>query len=141
MVKEVKLYVLDTSALFAFLDDEDGAGVVEDLLKKAQKGEIGIIVPLSCLGEVYYITKQRKGVEEAKKVTATVKEFPVELAGLSEEEILFASDFKADYSISLADSYVAGIASLYKAIVVTKDPEFKEIEKDKKLEFLWIQDR
>ena len=140
MAKEVKLYVLDTSALFAFLDDEEGADVVEDLLKKAQKGKIGVIVPLSCLGEVYYITKQRKGVEEAKKVTATVKEFPVELAGLYEEEILCASDFKADYSISLADSYVAGIASLYQAIVVTKDPEFKGIEKDKKLEFLWMQD-
>lgn len=139
MAEKVKMYLMDTSALFAFLDDEPGADKVENLLEMAQKGKIKIIIPLSCIGEVYYITKQRKGIEKAKKVVAVIKEFPVKFISLGEEEILSSSDFKADYNISLADSYIAGVAYLYNGIVVTKNSEFKEIEKDKKLEFLWIQ--
>ena len=76
MAEKVKMYLMDTSALFAFLDDEPGADKVENLLEMAQKGKIKIIIPLSCVGEVYYITKQRKGIEEAKKVAAVIKEFP-----------------------------------------------------------------
>lgn len=138
MVKELKVYVLDTSALLAFLCDESGAVEVEKLLEKARKGKIRIIFPLSCLGEIYYIVKQRNGTEEAKKVVAVVKELPIELASLSEQEILQSAEFKADYSISLADSFVAGFASLYNAIIITKDSEFRGIERDGKIEIHWL---
>ena len=34
-MNEKDKYVLDTSAIFAFLEDEDGADTVQDLLEKA----------------------------------------------------------------------------------------------------------
>ena len=44
MNEPTKRYVLDTSALLAFTDSEDGAEVIDALLRQAQKGELELLV-------------------------------------------------------------------------------------------------
>lgn len=39
MKEDSKIYVLDTSALLTYIEDEDGSEYIESLLIEAEKGE------------------------------------------------------------------------------------------------------
>mgnify|MGYP001608770701 FL=1 len=60
-----KIYILDTSALLTYIEDEKGSDVIDDILIKAEKGEVRIYISFISLTEVYYITMQEKGESEA----------------------------------------------------------------------------
>jgi predicted nucleic acid-binding protein len=65
--RKTKAYVLDTSALFAYIEDEAGAEMVEKLLVEAEKGNAEIHLCFVSLTEVFYITLQEKNELEAKR--------------------------------------------------------------------------
>ncbi|MGD2086651.1 MAG: hypothetical protein PVH61_10740 [Candidatus Aminicenantes bacterium] len=44
--KNIKPYILDTSALLTYIEDEDGSDEVEELLVKAENGEVEIYIAL-----------------------------------------------------------------------------------------------
>jgi predicted nucleic acid-binding protein len=46
---------------------------------------------------------------------------------------------KGNYPISYADAFAVATAIERLGILVTGDPELKRLEKDKKVEILWIQ--
>ena len=60
-----KVYVFDTSALFTFIEDEDGSEEIERLLVAAEKGDVDIHVSFISLTEVFYITLRERGEAEA----------------------------------------------------------------------------
>ena len=60
-------YVLDSSALLTFFEDEKGADTVQELLELAKKDEIAIFVCFATFTEVFYITFREQGREEAQK--------------------------------------------------------------------------
>ena len=49
-------YVLDSFALIAYLEDEDGTEEVEEILLQTEKQGVEIYLCVVNLGEVYYIT-------------------------------------------------------------------------------------
>ena len=51
-------YIFDTSALLTFVEDENGSGVMNDLLIKAEKGEIRICLAFVSInrGLLYNLT-------------------------------------------------------------------------------------
>jgi PIN domain nuclease of toxin-antitoxin system len=56
--KKPKAYVFDTSALLAYIEDEDGANEVDDLLVKAENSAIQghvCFVSLTTTGVLHYI--------------------------------------------------------------------------------------
>ena len=55
MKPEKDKYVLDTSAIFAFLEDEMGADTVQDLLEKARDDAVTIFIAFISFMEVYYL--------------------------------------------------------------------------------------
>jgi hypothetical protein len=59
------LYVLDTSSIFAFTDQEDGADEVERLLDDAKQHTCRLEVCSMSLIELYYITLRERGEDEA----------------------------------------------------------------------------
>lgn len=71
------LYVLDTSSIFAFTDQEDGADEVERLLDAATQYECRLEVCAMSLLELYYITLRAKGEDEATRLVTPVKSWPV----------------------------------------------------------------
>jgi predicted nucleic acid-binding protein len=66
-------YVLDTSAITAFTDQEEGAAEVERLLDAARRGECQIESCAMSLMELYYVALQEKSEDEATKLIALVK--------------------------------------------------------------------
>ncbi len=60
-------YILDACALLAFLNDEEGAEKIEDLLNKSAVSDISVSMSIINLFEVYYGELRDKGAEIAQK--------------------------------------------------------------------------
>ena len=60
---ELPRYVLDTSALLAYIEDEDGSEQVELLLEQAETEQILLLVSFITITEIFYITLPYKPTE------------------------------------------------------------------------------
>ncbi len=67
MTPSMKSVVFDSHAILKFAQDEAGADKVEELLKASEDGRIRAFISEINLGEVYYITIRRLGVESARR--------------------------------------------------------------------------
>jgi len=114
------VFVLDSSALFALLEDEPGAERVEEVLSTQST-----VLPFLVVMEVYYVTLQEQGLAEADARYAALLASGAEVVwGVDEPTVLTASRWKARYRISLADSLIAAIAHRRGATLLHKDPEY-----------------
>lgn len=117
------VYLLDTSALLSFIEDEEGADRVEQALKQKET-----LVPWPVLLETYYITLQEEGQSEADQRFALIKQLKVNiLYDMDEATLLTAARLKALHRISLADAIIAAFAIRNDAILMHKDPEFEAL--------------
>ncbi|HEX4963790.1 MAG TPA: PIN domain-containing protein [Thermoanaerobaculia bacterium] len=127
-----KDYVLDTSALFALIEEEDGAERVEAIMRSENA-----ILPWLVLLEVHYITRQERGPGEADRRYALLKQSPCEvLWQIDETTLLVASRFKAAHRLSFADAVIAAFAFRRDAVLVHKDPEYEALADHVTLEAL-----
>jgi len=120
-------YVFDSSAFFALFEDEDGVETVQNLLEKAQKGDIIIFSSFVSYTEVLYVTYQKEGEEKAQHRVDLMNRLAITRVDSSPELGLIAGRLKAIHSISFADAWVAATAIMLGAILVHKDPEFEEL--------------
>ncbi len=127
MKKDSKLFVLDTSAILAYIEDEDGAEDVEELLIKAENKEASVYVPFASLAEVFYITMEERSEEEAFKRVRLIQSLAVEIVESNESITLTAGKLKATNRISFADAYIAAVSKELNAALVHKDPEFESV--------------
>jgi len=117
-------FLLDTSALMAYLEDEDGAGEVESILRGEK-----CYIPFLALLEIYYITFREKGEEVALNRYAMLKNLDVEyLHEVDEATLLLAGKFKGAHHLSLADAIIAAFAVRRDAVLVHKDPEYEQLK-------------
>ena len=121
-------YVLDSTAFLTIFEDEQGADTVQELLERANRGEIFVFVSFVTFTEVFYITIRRKGDEECLRRMALMEALAVTRIESSKELSLIAGRLKASYRISFADAWVAATAMFYDAVLVHKDPEFEQLE-------------
>lgn len=125
-------YLLDTSAVLTFLEDEDGAERVETLLRQEQ-----ILLPYLVLLETYYITLQEQPEDVADKRYALLKQLPSTILwDMDEPTLLTAGRFKAHHRLSLADAIIAAFALRQGAILVHKDPELEAVAETVQQEIL-----
>ncbi len=125
-------YLLDTSAIKTWIEDEEGADRVDEILHSHE-----IIIAWTALMEVYYITWQERGEPIAFQQYAALRQLPVKfLANMDEQMTLRAGNLKAQYRLSFADTIVAAYALQENAVLVHKDPEFEALNGQVKLESL-----
>jgi predicted nucleic acid-binding protein len=91
----VDLYVLDTSAISTFTDQEDGVVEVERLLDKAKTHTCQLEACSVSLMEFYYITLRERGEDQAAKLMALVKAWPLVWVYPDEKILLQAARLKA----------------------------------------------
>ena len=116
-------YVLDTSAILAFLGGEPGAERVERLLRGARAGRHEVLACSITLMEIFYTAMRAKGEDTAARLLALVKAWPLEWVYPDEKVLLQAGRLKASHRLSLADALVAAVARMQAATLVHKDPE------------------
>lgn len=128
------LYVLDTSAVLAFLADEPGAERVAELLQAAPPDAGAeplasrVLLPFMALMEVDYLTRRRIGPAEARRVLQLVRSWP---ATIVESDVRWrheAARIKSTSSLSVADAWICSLALLHDAALVHKDPEYDDVE-------------
>jgi ribonuclease VapC len=127
-MKSTSDVVLDSHAILRFAQDEAGAERIEALLSDAERSDIQAFVNEINLGEIYYITMRRKGIEFANHFLDHFSTLPVQRVVASWELIASAAEVKAQHSISYADCFVVATALKYRAMIITGDPEFKKVE-------------
>ncbi len=116
-----KRYLLDTSALVSYFENEAGASEVDAIVRSGAAQ-----VPWTALLEVYYISLQERDEEEALLRFASIRAAPeVEvLWNVDEALLLTAGQIKATNRVSFADALIAAYAIQNDAVLVHKAPEF-----------------
>ena len=122
-----EVFILDTSALLVYIEDEDGAEYAEDLLTKAERNEITLYIAFVSLTEVMYITLQEKDEGTAQARVDLIKSLSCTIEESSESLNFSAARLKAKNRISLADAYIAALCQEQNGILVHKDPEFEKL--------------
>jgi predicted nucleic acid-binding protein len=120
-------WLLDTSALLALRDDEDGADRVADLLQAAQSGESRCLVCFMSRMEVLYRVWKDEGERCARLADAQLQSLPIEWVSCSDALLERAASIKACHPLSVADAWIAASAQLQDAVLVHKDPEFRSL--------------
>lgn len=123
---ETPVYVLDTSAVFCLLNDEPGADQVDALLTaaRASPAQAAIVIPFMALMELHYHVLRVHPPGFARTVVNRVQLWP---AAFPESDPVWrtrAAEIKARGGLSVADAWMAGLASLLGARLVHKGPEF-----------------
>jgi PIN domain nuclease of toxin-antitoxin system len=118
--------VFDSSALIAYLEDEPGADVVEELLFDRTNASFVHSINMC---EVYYGARRGHGEEAAQATVAQMPAFGISIRE-DMDEVLWqeAGRFKADYKrISLADCFCAALANRIDGEVITADREYQAL--------------
>jgi predicted nucleic acid-binding protein len=123
-----RAYLLDTSAIFALTDNEEGADTVEDYLDKAKSAQVSLHYSAMTAMELYYVTLGERGEEAANRLLFLVRALPATELPLDDALILPAAKIKARYKVSVADAWIAAAAQVHNLVLVHKDPEFEALE-------------
>ena len=136
MTRERGAYVLDSFALLALFRAEPGADAVARLLRRAQRGDVRLSMTVVNLGEVVYRTILEQGLARADEVLARVEELPITLVPVDWELAMAAAHIKGSYRIAYADCLAGALAQREGAVLVTGDPEFRQIERLIRIDWL-----
>jgi uncharacterized protein len=123
----MKTYVLDASALFAFLRDKPGAARVSGILEDARRGRARILISSVNYGEVYGLILRAYGQEAARAATDAVSPLPIEVLDTTPHRACNAADAKAKYQLYYVDAFAAALAIEHKATLVTSDSDFRKL--------------
>ena len=134
-------YVLDSFALLAYLEDEEGKERVQSVLEGAAAQRHKAYLSLINLGEVLYITERERGLVEARRALGAVDQLPLEIAGVSRSTVLAAAHMKARFLIAYADAFAVVTAQDHGAVVMTGDPEFRPLVDAGLIAVAWLPRR
>ncbi len=123
----MKTYVLDASALLAFLRAKPGALQVNELVKEAVRRRATILMSAVNYGEVYGLILRENGQAQALRVMHAVSPLPIEILDATPPRALRAAEIKAKYKLYYANSFAAALAMEQKATLVTSDSDFRRL--------------
>ena len=132
----MKRYVFDSSALISYLDGEPNAAKVADYLEEINDKEMEAYLCVINLGEIYYHFLRTGGNNTGETILSVIKTLPLKITEANIELTLNAGRIKAFNKMSYADCFAAALTESRKGILITSDKEFKQIEKNIKIEFL-----
>ena len=123
----MKTYVLDASALIAFLQKTPGAYRVNELLKEALLERATVLMSAVNYGEVYGLILREYGPERTLTIFQAVKPLAVGLLDATALRACRAADLKVKHKLHFADSFAAALAIEHKATLVTGDSDFRKL--------------
>jgi len=121
-------FIFDSHALLKFFQKEKGYEKVVHLLEEIKKAGATKYINAVNLGEIIYSTKREFGDQKKLEVLANIERLNFNILTVSNSLIFQAAEYKAQYRISYADCFILASAIEHKAIIVTGDPEFKNVE-------------
>jgi predicted nucleic acid-binding protein len=134
-------YVLDASALIAYIKNEAGEEIVRNLLERAETRKADVYMSVYNLLEVYYGFYRDLNESKAGAILRYVRSLPITIIDRITQPIFYeAGRIKASYRCSLADAAGLAAAVILSGQFVTADHhEMDIIEQIEHLSFLWIR--
>ena len=126
--KSSKVYVLDSFAVVAYLDNEAAAPFVRDLLRRARRESIELWLSLINYGECLYIVERERGLQAAHRTIGIIDQLPIKIADIDRGLTFAAAHLKAQHTMFYADAFSAAVAKVKDGILLTGDAEFKSVE-------------
>ena len=135
------IFVFDACALIAYINNEQGYDVVEDMLKKAVDGEAQIFMNIINLMEVHYANIRNLGKDQASIILEKILATPIQVVSVISDKIFHeASLFKVTYKMSLGDCIGLATAVELSGQFVTSDHhEFEPVAKDNPSLVFWFR--
>ena len=118
--------VLDTSAILALWNNEDGASTVEKVIREASPSK-PVYLSFMTFMECRYRVWKDLGRSAADELLRSLNHLPVTRIDVDDTLIMIASELKAQHKISVADSWIIATAITCNATLVHKDPEFDDL--------------
>ena len=123
MTETPDAFVLDTSAILALWNEEDGAAFVEKILRDKPHNR-KIFVSFMTFMECRYRLWKDHSRNAADEIFLSLSLLPITRVDVDDALIMTASELRAQHKISVADSWIVATAVTRKATLVHKDPEF-----------------
>jgi PIN domain nuclease of toxin-antitoxin system len=130
-------YVLDSSAILRYLDDEAGAARVAEIIKSHLAGRCVAMVSAVHWGEVAGITCKAHGKAAMEMVLSRLSAFGIPVAAIDGDRAVRASLIKVRTDLPYVDAFgveLAGDSGHH--VFVTADFDFKAVVRDVAIEFL-----
>ncbi len=130
--------IFDACSLLAYLNDEEGADKVGELLQTEEAEKLIHVINLL---EVFYDVYRVEGKEKAQDVLEALGQFPMRIIReIGSQTFHEAGRLKATYRLSLADAIAVGEARVRGADVVSADHhELEALEAAGEVNVIWIR--
>jgi predicted nucleic acid-binding protein len=128
MPRKPKAIVLDSWAVIAYLEGEPSAKRIADHVADAHEQNIPLFISVVNAGEVWYIIAREASVSDADRSITELRHLGIEFVDADWTLAHEAGGFKSRYKMSFADCFAAALAKQKKALLLTGDPEFKQVE-------------
>jgi ribonuclease VapC len=131
-----KAIVLDSWSIIAYLEDESSARNVEEIIVNAHEHKISLMTSVVNAGEVWYIVARKTSPENADGAIRDIQRLGVDFVEADWALTKAAAAIKSKARMSYADCFAAALAKRKQAVLVTSDPEFKQVSGEVKVH--WV---
>lgn len=134
----MKRYLFDSFAILSWLQEEEGAEVVDHFIKDAEQKNLSLLINILNLGEVYYRVAKTTYIKTADTIIEQIKSLPIEVVSLTDQLVMKASKIKAQYLIAYTDAIALATAMEYGAAIISGNPLMKTVHEP--VEIVWIRE-
>jgi predicted nucleic acid-binding protein len=133
----VVTYVLDSSAILRYLDDEAGAGRVAEIIKAHLTGHSEALIAAPHWGEVAGIICKTRGKQAMELALSRLSAFGLPVIAADADRAVRAALIKVKRQIPYVDAFGLELAAEQRdRVFVTADFDFKPAAGDVQIEFL-----
>jgi predicted nucleic acid-binding protein len=130
-------YVLDSSAILRYLDDEAGASRVAEIIKEHLTGKCEAFLSAPHWGEIAGITCKMRGKQAMELALSRLSAFGLPVVPADAERAVRAALIKLRRQLPYVDAFGVELAAEQRdRVFVTADFDFKAAVGDVEIEFL-----
>lgn len=134
------VFVLDTSALLRFVDNEAGADRVTEIFNAQEAETAQVLMSAIHWGEVVGVILKRHGPDRLEDAVSRIRGLAIEIVPVSEQNAEQTALIRFKYKIPYADAFGVELAAKSPDhILVTADFDVKPAAQDIAIEFLPIK--
>lgn len=127
MARKPRAIVLDSWAIMSYLGGEPSAEKVADIMADGHEEDIPLLMTVVNAGEVWYILAREVSVAEADSSIRQLRQLGIKLVDADWDLAHDAAVFKSKHKMSFADCFAAALAQNKTGVLLTGDPEFKQV--------------
>jgi predicted nucleic acid-binding protein len=133
----VTVFVLDSSSVLRYIDNEAGAVRVNEILKACVRHQARMCIPALQWGEVAGELRKRLGPDGGKRSLESLIPLEMDIVPATAERAVHAAALRVDRKIPYADAFALDLAmDSQEHILVTADYDFKDVAALVRIEFL-----